>query len=328
MSQDSKSKNNDQEIDLSAISKGINNSYERFLSWIFGGFLFVIKNIIILILLFIVSAGLGFYLDGGKGIYTHEVIVTPNFGSVEYTYSKIGLIAAKVKERDTVFLKKIGITKPSSFLNIKIEPITDIYGFISSREQNFDLIKLMAEDGQMEKIIEDGTTSRNYAHHKLIITTEGKLDSKVLTEPLLDYLNQSDYFQKVQKSEVESINLKIKTNEETIAQINNLLAGYSAATLSGNAGKSGVFISDNTQLNDVLKTKNDLTQDVANQKIALIGTDKIVKDNSAVLNMKDTKSLNGKLKFILPVLFIGLFIAFKLVFGFYKRQMAKLKQTS
>jgi hypothetical protein len=44
-----------------------------------------------------------------KKVYDHELIVQPNFGSTDYLYSKVELLASKINERDTVFLKSIGI---------------------------------------------------------------------------------------------------------------------------------------------------------------------------------------------------------------------------
>jgi hypothetical protein len=37
--------------------------------------------------------------------------VIPNFGSNEYLYDKVNLIALKLKEKDEAFFKSIGITE-------------------------------------------------------------------------------------------------------------------------------------------------------------------------------------------------------------------------
>ena len=50
-------------------------------------------------------------------------------------------------------IKKLG--------SIKIEPIIDIYKFIDGNPENFDLIKLMAEEGDITKIMEGDITSKN-----------------------------------------------------------------------------------------------------------------------------------------------------------------------
>ena len=135
MSNSPQSNPNDQEIDLTQLSKKIGGIIQSFVDWLFDGILFIRKNIVVIGVLFIIGAGLGFYLDIKTKVYDHEVIVTPNFGSTDYLYSKIFLIDSKIKEGDSIFLKKIGIKNPTKFTRIEIEPIIDVYGFINNSEQ-------------------------------------------------------------------------------------------------------------------------------------------------------------------------------------------------
>lgn len=325
MSSNTPNNSNDQEIDLSQISKKLSLAFEGFLAWIFRGFLFVKRNLILLIVLFVVGVGIGYYLDKTTTIYNHEVIVTPNFGSTEYAYSKVNLIKAKLMEGDEAFLKTIGLKDPKLLSDIDIEPITEIYSFINKNEQNFELIKLMAEDGDINKIIEDKTTSINYTNHRLKITTNKIIDKQSVIEPILKYLNNSDYFKEVQKSVVESLKIRIESNQNTLSQIDSLLTSFSSASSSNGKSDKLVYYNENTQLNDVLKTKSDIIQDIANKKVDLINTTEIVKGHSTVLNIKNNKSVNGKMKLIIPILFIGIFLAFGIIRAFYRTQMSKLQ---
>lgn len=325
MSSNSQTNPDNQEIDLSQVSRKLSQAYENFLSWIFRGFLFVKKNIITFVILFIVGAGLGFYLDRTTTVYNHEIIIAPNFGSTEYAYSKVNLINSKIKENDVRFLKSIGITEPKLISEIEIEPITDIYNFVNGKEQNFEMIKLMAEDGDINKIITDETTSINYTNHRLKITTTKTINQNQIIDPILKYLNESSYFADLQKSVQESTRLKIKANERTIAQIDSLLSNFSSISKGNSKSDKLVYYNENTQLNDVLQTKNELIVDLANRKIELINISDIIKDNSIVLNVKNNKSLNGKMKFVIPFLFISIFLGLGILRAFYRNQMSKLK---
>ena len=182
----------------------------------------------------------------------------------------------------------------------------------------------MAEDGDINKIIENETTSKNYAHQLLKITTKEILLDKDI-DSILNYLNQSEYFSTIQKSIIESIHLKIASNEKTINQIDSLLANFSSVSKGGGLKNDKlVYYNENTQLNDVLQTKSNLTYELANKKIELLTSDKIVKENSATLNIKNRESINGKFKIIIPFIFVGFFIFIVLIKGFYNKQMAKL----
>lgn len=323
MSNSPQSSPNDQEIDLSQISKKIGDKVQSFIDWLFSGILFIRKNIVIIGILFVVGAGLGFLLDVKTKTYNHEIIVLPNFGSTDYLYSKIFLIDSKIKEGDTVFLKQIGIKNPKHFQKIEIEPIPDIYRFISGSEQNFEMIKLMAEDGDLKKIVDDNLTSKNYPYHMITFTTQDKTSEKATLSPILDYLNKSDYYEKIKNENLNNIQIKIKENDSIIAQINGVMDQFSKTVNSSQKSDKLVYYNDNTQLNEVLKTKEALISEQGNKRLELITSDKIIKENSHILNVKDTKATKGKMKFILPILLIILFVLFTKLIRFYKKQLAK-----
>jgi hypothetical protein len=145
--------NDNQEIDLSLVSKKIGSIFENLFTQIFKGFLFFKRNILWVGILFVLGAGLGFYLDKTSKSYDNQLIVIPNFGSTDYLYAKIDLINSKIEEGDTVFLKNVlQLKEPRTIKKIEIKPITDVYKFIDNKAQNFELIKLMAEDGDIKTV--------------------------------------------------------------------------------------------------------------------------------------------------------------------------------
>lgn len=311
----------DQEIDLMQISRNIRGFFRGINTFIFKCIQFFFKNGIVILILFIVGVGIGFYLDKTKKTYDHQIIVSPNFGSTDYLYSKIDLISAKIKEGDTVFLKNIvGIKKPKEIVKIEIKPIADVYKFIENRAENFELIKLMAEDGDIKKILEDNLTSKNYTSHTVFFKTNRLTDEKGTVQPLLDFLNDSEYYRKIQQVVLHNVQVKMTENDSIISQINGVLNGFSNR-VNGNQNNSKlIYFNENTQLNEVIKTKDVLITEQGKHRIDSVGFDKIVKDNSTIINIENTSSVNGKLKFIIPLLLIFAFILIKLFQRFYKKQ--------
>ncbi len=311
-----------QEIDLGQISTKISNGFESLLMVVFNFFLFIKRNIIWLIALFVIGAGIGYYLDKTTNIFDHQIIVSPNFGSNDYLYSKVDLLSAKIKEKDTLFLKEIGIQNIEELKKIEVEPIVDAYRFIGSKTENFDLIKLMAEDGNIQKILEDKVTSKNYPYHLIKFSTSDKTTEEKTLKPILNFLNDSDYYKSFQAEVKNNTELQIKYNDQILEQIDGILAEFSSS-LDASALKSDRLVyynNENSQLNDVLRTKENLISDQANLRIQKINIDKIVKDISSTLNIKNTKSVNGKMKLILPFVFILGFIVISLLLRFYRRQ--------
>lgn len=313
----------DQEIDLGQVFKKIGDFFQSIVNYIFDAILFVKRNIILLAILFIAGAGLGFYLDKTDKSYTNEIIVTPNFGSVDYLYSKIALLQAKKKENDTIFFSNLGFKNVKDLGKIEIDPIIDVFKFVDKKPDNFELIKLMAEDGDLDKIVESEITSKNYPFHLIKFSTSEQTDNNKTVEPLLNYLNDSEYFKTIQKQYLENENIKIKANDSIIKQIDKLVDGFSKSAASGSKTDKMVYISDNNQLNEIINTKNGLIGEQGALRLNLISNDKIIKEISATINSLNTKGLNGKMKLVLPILFIFLFICIHIFRSFYKTQINK-----
>jgi hypothetical protein len=318
--------NDSQEIDLSQISKKIGDFFATISTKIFKAILFFKRNIIWVGILFLLGAGLGYYLDKTTKLYENQIIASPNFGSVDYLYAKIELINSKIVDSDTLFLKNVvGIKEPKKFKEIKIVPINDVYKFIENKDQNFEMIKLMAEDGDIKKVVNENFTSKNYPHHLISFTTLDKTSEDKTVKPILNYLNNSDYYKIIQKEFVNNIKIKMVENDSIISQINGLLNSFSGKANGSNNSDKMVYYSEKSQLSDVIKTKDQLVYEQGTHRIELVNLDEIIKQNSSTLNVKDTKAINGKMKLVLPLLFIFLFVVVGALKSFYNRQMAKLK---
>lgn len=323
----SKPHNNDsQEIDLSQISKKIGDFFENVATSIFKGFLFFKRNILWGVILFVLGAVLGLYLDKTTKIYDNQIIVSPNFGSTDYLYAKIDLIQSKIENNDTIFLKNVvGINDTKKIKKIEIKPIVDVYKFIENKDKdnNFELLKLMAEDGDIKKIVNETITSKNYPNHVISFTTLGETSNLKTVTPILNFLNNSDYYRVIQKQYLENIRIKIAENDSIISQINTILNSFSNGSQKS---EKLVYYNENSPLADVLKTKNELIYELASRRLDLLNLDKIVKDSSITLNIRNNKSTNGKMKLVLPLLLVGLFVLGSYFKSYYQHQMAKLNK--
>lgn len=284
----------------------------------------MIKNKFIIATLFIAGIVIGSYFDKTNKVYDNQIIVTPNFESTDFLYSRIDLLQSKILENDTLFLKSIGIQEPKFLSKIEVKPIIDVYKFINkNNEQNFELLKLMAEDGDIKKIVEEKITSKNYESHIITFRTRTVTSLKKTIEPILKFINNNDYYRKMQKQEINNIQIKIKENEIIIAQINGFLNSFSNNVNGSAKSDKLIYYNENTQLNDVINTKSRLIAEQGDLRSNLVGYDKIVKDNNTTINIENTKLINGKLKIILPIFLIFIFVFIHFFISFYKRQSEK-----
>jgi hypothetical protein len=305
-----------QEIDLTKVSKKIKGFFSRINDSIFDGVLFIKRNFIILTILLILGVGIGIYIDKINKVYVHKMIVIPNFGSVDYLYNKLNHLEAKLKENDTVFFKELGIQHPKKIKKIEIDPIIDIYKFIEGESnRNYEMVNLMAENSDISKVVEDPLTSKNYKNHLITITTKGTTSQKETITPILNYLNDSQYYTAIQKELIKNLQRIIVTNDSTVKQINDLLNNY-----SNKKGEKLIYYNDNTQLQEVIKIKDYIVSEQGYNYTELINYEKIIRDNSTVLN---TRKSSFKMFIVLPALFILLFIIASMIKSYYKKQVEK-----
>ena len=313
----------DQEIDIFQLSKSINSFFDRANRSVFRAIQFFIRNWIIVLILVVLGVVLGFYLDSNKKSYNNQVVVTPNFESVDYLYAKIDLIQSKIASGDVDFLKnELGLANPQIIRKIEIKPVADVYKFIEDKEQNLELIKLMAEVGEIKKVLEDNVTSKNYTYHTISFVSNGLINDKEVVEPLLKYLNNSAYFNSIQKIGYKNLQREIAQNDTIIAQIDHVLDGLSDTAKNSSKNEKLVYYSENLQLNDIIKTKQKLVTEQGKNRFRLISFDKTIKEINSTLNINESKTVNGHFKIWLPLFFIFIFVLISLFKRFYHRQLA------
>lgn len=319
-------KTNSDEINLSQIKDKVKGYFSSINDAFFNAIQFVVRNIIIIVILLIAGIGLGTYLDVEHRVYTHKAIVMPNFNSVNYLYQEVDRINAKIKEDDTDFLKQIGIQNPDDIEKIEITAIVDIYEFIDDsngpveNDSRFQLFKLISENGDMEKMLEDNTTSKYYKNHIITVTTKHKATQAGIIDPLLKHFESNTYFNKIKDTSLKNLDKLIIANDSIIQQIDRVVKEYS----SGSKANNMVFLTENTQINELLNIKHSLVETNLYTNIQKIDQAKIVKDNTILLNIKVSKLASTK-KIILPIVFLALFICFYNFRKYYRNEVSKRK---
>lgn len=308
-----------QEIDLKQVTHKIGSGFNNFGYFVFNSIQFFFKHAIAIVLLLILGFAAGFYLNTVQKKYHHQIIVLPNFNSAEYLYSKINLLDVKIKDRDTVFLKSIGIKDPRKLKKIEIEAVIDPYTFVKNNESNMELLKMIADDGSMEKVVKDEMTSMKYEYHKILFTTRDKIDRESMIDPIMNYLNNNNYFTLVQGKVITNLKNKIISTEQTLNQVNGILDNFSSDLKSSNQNQFTYYNNENSQIDDILKTKNNLVSDLGYYKIELINTEQIIKELSVTENVQKESSV----PVMLPTLFVLLYIFTILFVKFYKSQKVR-----
>lgn len=303
------SNNIEKEIDIADLGKSINSFVYALARGVLTFFAFLRRKAIVLILILIIGFSAGFGLDKLFTKYESQVIVTSNFESVDYLYNTVTLINSKIRQKDTKFLEKIGIKHTEAISSVEIEPIMDVYKFVTNNPQNFEMIKLFSESGDAQTTIKDLVTSKNYSSHQIVLTTNQIEYSEDVIQSILSYLNSNTYYNGLRTANIKNIEFKLVANEKMINQIDQILADFSENTQKNSQkGDKLVYYNDNTQLNDIINTRNSLVVTQGELEIEKALYDKFIKETSVSLNIKDSKSVTSKLKLVVPILFLAIYL--------------------
>lgn len=311
----------DQEIDLGQIGKGIKNFFIGLSNTVFDFLFFIKKKIVIIIVLFVIGVAAAFFID--TKTYEHEVAVIPNFDSNEYLYKKIDQVNNKLRENDAAFFKAMGVSNYKNINSVKIEAYPGIYNFVNNpnEENNFELIKLMAEDGSIDKILKDEMTSKNFYHHKITIQTEGMFKKEAFITPLLNYLNTNTFFENQQKIGLNSLKEKVIFNDSLSKKIDKLIVLLSSNTSSGT-----LSISEKNSIPELVEKKDKLIAE--NQYLLKKENiyENIIKEESSIINIRYYKPILLNNKILFPILLVLIYFLWYSFSKYYKKQQIRIQQ--
>ncbi len=262
------------------------------------------KYFFLLIAIVIIGFGIGLYKDYNEiKSYNNELIVIPNFGSVDYLYDKVKELNSKIASKDSIYLKQVLDTNYSKLNLIEIEPIVDLYNFISESRQNIDILKIISQNQDFSEYVENMATSKYYKYHRMQISIKGKNSSEKIIADLFKYFNENEYFQEYQEIYKKTKDIEVQEHYVMIAQLDSLIkANY-------NIQKEGtsVSVSNNADQYNLVEKKRQIIDNLQRLQIQQNDYTIPIKKVSANYNMEPEKLLNISNKVKYPLLFVFLF---------------------
>lgn len=306
--------NSSEEIDLGYLLKKFNDFFKSAVRSFFLVLDFFKKYIIIVIALVIIGFGLGYYKDSNQiKTYNNEVMVIPNFESVDYLYDKVETLNIKIAAGDSLFLKPIFGANYRQLNLIEIEPIVDIYNFISKSRENIDILRILAQNQDFSDYIEDLSTSKYYKYHRMKVSISGKEFSEKVISDLLAYLNSNEHFNKYQDVYKEMKGYDIEEHYKMIAQVDSLVK---ASTTMYNSS-SNVSVNSNADQHYLIERKRLLIEDLYQLKMEMLDYTAAIKVVNIDYNLKPKKFLEISKKIKYPILLVLLFsLAFFVIYIF------------
>lgn len=299
---------NDTDISLGSLFSLTRNLFQGILQNIICFIKFILKNIKLVIGIIVIGIAIGYFLDYNQGkTYRNEIIVAPKFNSVDYLYSAVNNYQSDLDALDKKYAQHIK--------RVEISAIEDIYTFVAQTDQTLQVFKILAENGDIKKLLSDDNTARNYRYHKLVIYTDTP-NNQSIVNAYLKHINSNSYFIAKQKVAIKNAQLKIEDVKISIDQINRLL---DKEIESKQQVSQNLNINTTSETNDIINTKSKLISDLNWLETDLIEQSKIIFDVSQNLNIHQNKFILFRSIFYVPLLLLSLFFLSKLGFIIYKK---------
>lgn len=295
---DIKNQREDQEIDLSYLSKKVNLLLDELGYSIYKFFRFIIKNLIIVLTLLVAGVIIGYLLDKMEDDnYKHEIVVVPNFNSVSYLYDRI---------------ENLGF-KGTKIKSVEIEPVLDIYQFLNEEWNNLEIAKYLSQNNiQFDKYKPKSNMEKFYKYHLITIITQGFDKNSKITDSLLIDFNQSPYFNERMKIEKTGNELMVSIQTQSIEDINRILNKIGSQEVS----KAELNIETYSELNDLINFKKQALKDINRAHLNELEYTKVIYPVSQIVNIKESKTSRV---ILVPIALLALFFMFSIFRNLYKR---------
>lgn len=296
--------NSSEEIDLGYLFRKSNDFLKSVVRSLFLVLDFFKKHYIILTALIIIGFAYGYYKDINKTeTYINEVIVIPNYGSVDYLYDKVDAVNLKIKSGDTLFLKEALGNDFGKLGGIELEPIADIFNFVSQSRENIDIFRIIADKQDFSDYLDDIATSKYFKYHRMKFTIKGKESSEEIIENYIAFLNQNEHYQNYQKIFKETKDFEVKEYYAMLTQIDSLIKASSQI----NRATSSVEINNTTDQHYLIERKRLLLRDLFKIKMDQADYTVPIKTVNVDYNLKAERFLSLSNKVLYPLLLVFLF---------------------
>lgn len=307
------------EVVLGDLLSAINTSFNKILIVLYRIISFYKRYWIVLIALIVIGFGYEYYKSrNSRTIYTNQINVIPNFGSVDYLYDKIIGLNSKIKNRDTLSLSKVFKDNYGRVVSIDIEPIIDAYGFLSKSRENIDIFRIISSSQDITEYYEDETNIKHHKFHRINIKVVDNIDADKIVNDFISYLNENNHFNEYKKLNIENLNLQISQNDIMVAQIDSILSSNNKSN-SGNLGNQSLSVNSDLTLSNVINVKRALLREKLALQISERDGDQIIKQVDVNYNITSKSFFSKFKKFKYPFILILLFSLAFLTRYFYNK---------
>ena len=322
--------NENQDIDLTQFFKKIGHGFDYLVKLFFRGIAFLIRNAIIIAILLVVGAILGFlWQRNQKQIKWADLIVYANVESSDYLGDAVELLEIKLEQKDTNFLREFNFLENNRpALNaIEVNPIINLKDILNNYNgfDNDQVVLFLENIDDKGSFFENKILSHQYNVYKIELEIPPQASNNII-ENTLHYLEDNGYFQQKLKIEKQNLTLRKQANEYTLEQIDTLFINFNKSLLSSSSVELGqIEISGNNgiNLNDVLQTKSQLLDTNNELEKDILRLDNLFHVINKPYVFEKVSLTNFKI-ILVPLIMVLVFVSYHIIKRVYRKLQPKL----
>ncbi|SFR57969.1 MULTISPECIES: hypothetical protein [Maribacter] len=312
--------NSSDEIDLGQLFQLIGNGFNAIFNWFLRVFLYLKRNLLLLIVLVVIGLAIGYGLNQIiSEKYKSEVIVKPQLESKNYLYDVVNEIQSNIQAKDTLFFNTIGIDDVD-FTGLKIEIGRVAEASNSESDLKYlELLQSFENTDAIADIVREELQNKSSFNHRITFYYNNAAFGKEFAKKVLDYINSNSYFNGLLKIYRNNAQNRIEQDEKLLKQVDEIIVNYTNGLVKkgNNTATDKIILDNQEQVNiaDIFEYKTGLIRDIETKKLELEERTVPV----SVINLGETqvehKSFFGKSIVLIPILLVlGFFIFSALIY--------------
>ncbi len=309
---DVKQENNNQEIDLVYLFKKIGEFFRSVCFFLVRLLKFIYRNKLLVICFIIIGIILGLILDQkDSNKYKTEIIVVPNFESVDLLYSEVESFNINLKKN------KLNNQFLDNVIKLEVKPIENLNNVLNNKD-NLEIFKALTENVKnLSDVFDKEQLKKNYKYHVITVTTNSTSNLEKITNYFLKSINDKSYYKVRSKLALANQEQAKLQAEKSIEQINRILENLGSGSLSG-VGKD-LNINNYDQLSNVIELKSFYIKELASINTRLIEFRSAIYPVDISYNNKVNSKIYQKFTVLLPLIFVGVFLLISYIKYFFNK---------